>query len=72
MGMELCRNSEAVSRILLKFDLPPQIWNNNQSMKTIFGSAVVILLVTVFFIDARLSAEDTQSADMRLYPADNH
>ncbi len=35
-------------------------------MKTILGSVVVILFA-VFFDHARLAAEDTQSADMRLY-----
>ena len=40
-------------------------------MKTILGSVVAILFA-VFFDHARLAAEDTQSADMRLYPADNH
>jgi quercetin dioxygenase-like cupin family protein len=37
-------------------------------MKTILGSVVVILFA-VFFDHAQLAAEDTQSADMRLYPA---
>jgi quercetin dioxygenase-like cupin family protein len=36
-------------------------------MKTIFGSALAMFLAVVF-IQARLSAEETQSADMRLYP----
>jgi Cupin domain. len=35
-------------------------------MKTIFGSALAMFLAVVF-IQARLSAEETQSADMRLY-----
>ena len=39
-------------------------------MKTILGSVVVILFA-VFFDHARLAAEDTQSADMRLYPGEN-
>ena len=38
-------------------------------MKAIFGSVAVILLA-VFLDHARLAAEDTQSADMRLYPAE--
>ena len=37
-------------------------------MKTIVGSVIVILF-TLVFEQARLSAEDTQSGDMRLYPA---
>jgi quercetin dioxygenase-like cupin family protein len=36
-------------------------------MKTIIGSAIAMLLAVVF-PQVRLSAEDTQSADMRLYP----
>jgi quercetin dioxygenase-like cupin family protein len=36
-------------------------------MKTIVGSALAMLLA-VAFLQVRLSAEDTQSADMRLYP----
>ena len=38
-------------------------------MKAILGSVVVILF-TVFFDHAQLAAEDTQAADMRLYPAE--
>ena len=38
-------------------------------MKTIFVS-VALALVAIFFDHARLGAEDTQSADMRLYPAE--
>ena len=38
-------------------------------MKTILGSVVVILFA-VFFDHPRLAAEDTQSADMRLYPGE--
>ena len=41
-------------------------------MKTIFGSALATSLFAVFFDLTRLSAEETQSADMRLYPADDH
>jgi quercetin dioxygenase-like cupin family protein len=37
-------------------------------MKTIVGS-VAVLLFAVAFNNARLSAEETQSAEMRLYPA---
>jgi quercetin dioxygenase-like cupin family protein len=37
-------------------------------MKTIVGSVIVILF-TLVFEQARLSAEETQSGDMRLYPA---
>ena len=36
-------------------------------MKTILGFAIAMLLAVVF-PQVRLSAEDTQSADMRLYP----
>ena len=36
-------------------------------MKTILGFALAMLLAVVF-PQVRLSAEDTQSADMRLYP----
>lgn len=36
-------------------------------MKTIFDSALAMFLAVVF-IQARLSAEETQSSDMRLYP----
>src|SRR5437773_6466138 len=36
-------------------------------MRTIFGSALPMLLAVTFSL-ARLSAEETQSADMRLYP----
>jgi quercetin dioxygenase-like cupin family protein len=39
-------------------------------MKTILGSVVVILFA-VFFDHARLVAEDTQSTDVRLYPAES-
>ena len=38
-------------------------------MKAILGSLVVILFA-VFFDHARLAAEDTQPADMRLYPGE--
>ncbi len=38
-------------------------------MKTILAS-VVVSLVAIFFDHARLAAEETQSADMRLYPAE--
>jgi len=41
--------------------------NNNESMKTFAGFALATLLA-VIIPQARLSAEDTQSADMRLYP----
>src|SRR5437773_7923763 len=36
-------------------------------MRTIFGSALPMLLAVTFSL-ARLSVEETQSADMRLYP----
>src|SRR5438045_9306793 len=36
-------------------------------MKTTFGSALAVLLALGFYL-ARSSAEETQSADMRLYP----
>ena len=64
MGLELRRNSKAVSRILLN-GLPPGK-NTKQSMKTIFGSALAMLLAMVFSL-ARSSAEETQSVDMHLY-----
>ena len=38
-------------------------------MKTILAS-VAVSLVVIFFDHARLAAEDAQSADMRLYPAE--
>jgi quercetin dioxygenase-like cupin family protein len=41
--------------------------NTKQSMKTIFGSALAVLLAMVFSL-ARSPAEETQSLDMRLYP----
>src|SRR5438094_10501364 len=41
--------------------------NNTRSMKTITGFALATLL-SVTIPQARLSAEETQSADMRLYP----
>ena len=66
--MELRRNSKALPRILLN-DLSPRIWNNSQSMKTVLCSAVIITFA-IFFDHARLDAEDKQSADMRLYPAE--
>jgi quercetin dioxygenase-like cupin family protein len=40
--------------------------NTKQSMKTIFGSALAMLLAMVFSL-ARSSAEETQSVDMHLY-----
>src|SRR3954469_18682308 len=46
--------------------LVSRIGNNNPPMKTILVS-VVVSLVVIFFDHARLAAEDTQSADMRLY-----
>ena len=46
------------------------IWNNNQSMKTIPG-LVVVIVFAVFFDHPRLAAEDTRSADMRLYPGES-
>ncbi len=64
MGVELCRNRQAISRVLL---------NNPQNQRTIvshmkanIGSALATLLAVVF-IHAQLSAEETQSADMHLY-----
>ena len=42
--------------------------NNSQFMKTIVGSIVVILFALVLDQE-RLSAEETQPGDMRLYPA---
>jgi quercetin dioxygenase-like cupin family protein len=45
--------------------LAPQ--NQKQSMKTIFSSPSAMLLAVAFSL-ARLSAEETQSADMRFYP----
>src|SRR5262249_32046885 len=42
--------------------------NNNLSMKTILCSVLPTFLAVIFSL-ARLSAEETQSADMRLYPA---
>src|SRR6266478_8241419 len=41
--------------------------NNTRSMKTITGFALAMVL-SVIIPQARLSAEETQSADMRLYP----
>jgi hypothetical protein len=41
--------------------------NTKQSMKTIFGSALAVLLALGFSL-TRSSAEETQSVDMRLYP----
>jgi quercetin dioxygenase-like cupin family protein len=38
-------------------------------MKTILGSAVIITFA-IFFDHARVAAEDTQSAEMHLYPAE--
>jgi quercetin dioxygenase-like cupin family protein len=40
---------------------------NNPSMKSIFSSALVMLLV-VAFSSTRLSGEETQSSEMRFYP----
>src|SRR6516162_2305616 len=62
--MELCRDGKAVSRILLN--------NFNQktskpSMKTILGSTLAVLLALCFPLTRSL-AQETQSADMHLYP----
>jgi quercetin dioxygenase-like cupin family protein len=67
MGLELRRNSKAVSRTLLNGLATTKSGDNTRSMKTIVGSALAMLLA-VAFLQVRLSAEDTQSADMRLYP----
>ena len=67
MGVELRRNSEAVSRTLLNDLAAVKAGNNTRSMKTIAAFALATLLA-VIFPQAGLSAEETQSADMRLYP----
>src|SRR5204862_5703643 len=44
-----------------------KIENNSQSMRTIFGSALAVPLAMALSL-VRSSAEETQDADMRLYP----
>ena len=61
--MELRRNSEAVPRVLLN----PKIEKKKSSMKIIFSSTLAVLL-TLAFSPSRLSAEEMQSPEMRLYP----
>jgi quercetin dioxygenase-like cupin family protein len=67
MGMELRRNSKAVPRTLLNGVATTKSGDNTRSMKTIVSSALAMFLALVF-PQVRLSAEETQSADMRLYP----
>jgi quercetin dioxygenase-like cupin family protein len=67
MGMELRRNSKAVPRTLLNGVATTKSGDNTGNMKTIVGSALAMFLALVF-PQVRLSAEETQSADMRLYP----
>src|SRR5258708_15875976 len=66
VGMELRRNSEAVPRILLT-TCHPKHSNNKRFMKTIFSSALATFLTAVFLL-TRLSASETPSTDMHLYP----
>jgi quercetin dioxygenase-like cupin family protein len=65
--VELCRISEEVPRILLTA-VASLIEQNNPSMKIIFGSTLAMLLVSAFS-PGFLSAEETQSSEMHLYPA---
>ncbi len=64
MGVELRRNSKAISRILLN-DTPLE--TSKQSMKNSLGSLFALLLAVTFSLTLSY-AEETQSVDMRLYP----
>ncbi len=68
MGLELRRNSKAVPRTLLNGLATTKSGDNTRSMKTIVASVLATLLA-VIIPQAPLSAEETQSADMRLYAA---
>jgi quercetin dioxygenase-like cupin family protein len=62
--MELCRNGKAVPRILLNnFNQK----TSKQSMKTILGSTLGVLLAVCCSLTGSF-AQETQSADMHLYP----
>jgi quercetin dioxygenase-like cupin family protein len=67
MGLELRQNSKAVPRTLLNGLAIAKSGDNTRSMKTMVGSALATLLAVVT-PQALLSAEEPQSADMRLYP----
>jgi len=66
VGVELRRNCERISRVLLTETCRDRIGNNSWYMKTIARSASAVLLAVVLQ-PARLSAEEVHSADMQLY-----